>query len=73
MLLIFPINQGHFDHKCLWVDPWNEGKCLGEETALLKSLLPLGADYLMDDLKATEQESTVCTAQITQLEELADV
>lgn len=59
-LLIFPTNQGHFDHKCVRVDPWDEeGKRSGEETAPLKSPLPLGAVYLMDDSKATEQQSTV--------------
>ena len=59
-LLIFPTNQGHFDHKCVRVDPWDEEeKRSGEETAPLKSLLPLGAVYLMDDSKATEQQSTV--------------
>lgn len=58
--LIFPTNQGHFDYKCVRVDPWDEeGKRSGEETAPLKSPLPLGAVYLMDDSKATEQQSTV--------------
>lgn len=69
---MFLANQGNSDHKYVWVDPWDEGQCIGEETASLKSPLPLGAVYLMDDIKSIEQESTVCRAQITQLEELAD-
>lgn len=51
-------------------DPWDKRKYIREETVSLKNLLPLGAVYLMDDSETVEQESTVCKAQTTQLEEL---
>ena len=70
---MFLSNQGNSDHMYVWVDPWNEGQCIGEETTFLKSPWPLGVVYLMDDIKSIEQESTVCKAQMTQLEELVDV
>lgn len=42
---MFLANQGSSDHKYVWVDLWDEEQCIGEETASLKSLLPLGAVY----------------------------
>lgn len=57
---MFRANQGNSDHKYVWVDPWDEEWCIGEEMASLKSLMPLGAVYLMDGSKSVAQESTVC-------------
>lgn len=69
-MLIYLTIQGNFNRKYGRVDRWDKGKCIREETGSLKSLLPLGAVYLMDDSETVEQASTVCKAQTTQLGEL---
>lgn len=67
---VFLPDQGNPAHRDVGVGPWDERKCVREETASFKSLLPLGAVYLKNDSKTIEQESAVCKAQITQLKEL---